>query len=628
VSGYDHAVTLNGLIPGSTYHLKISATNNSGFTTTGTDVTVTLPAFSVSFIADQGNVGVYAIEGNFDAQSTDGSINTAARQAVAKEYFKTHPDTDFLVFFSTFDYAMPGPTAKGFYLEVKNDTQGINRAILDTSAQYGSPGMLQGTIDMGNTSPLAADLTGPKRDETVLTLIHELGHRWLAAVRFKQADGSLSNDLIGKDNSHWSYLLDSKGSLMYGNGWRDNANGTFTAVSPQSGFSPLDLYLMGMLPKEQVPAMLLIDNSAIDKTKLPELGVTITGTAKTVTIADIIAAEGARVPNAATSQKRFNIGFVLLTRTGDDTIAAVQTVETVRNAFAGKFAELTQGIGGIEGVAPSLTVTIDTPASGATITGPYTTVSGSFINTSGAETGVTVNGIPATVSANRFIANNIPLQLGDNTLTIIATDANGLTTTTTRTVTAQAGNYIQITSNIESGVGPLDVSLWLNGSFTIINPAISATGPVTPQIAAGSTAGEYTAKFLVEGTYTIAASAVGPDGLTYTDTVTIIVQNQEKIDNLLRTKWNSVNTYLSSGNITKALSFFTASSKERYSAIFNQLASIMPNILTTFTEFKTIEIGDGIARYKLIVNEDGKLYAYDIEFLRDENNGLWLLNSY
>ena len=70
---------------------------------------------------------------------------------------------------------------------------------------------------------------------------------------------------------------------------------------------------MGMIPKEQVPPMLLVDNAAVDKTQLPQLGATITGTAKTVTIDDIIAAEGARVPAAATSQKKFDLGFVLLT---------------------------------------------------------------------------------------------------------------------------------------------------------------------------------------------------------------------------------------------------------------------------------------------------------------------------
>ena len=80
------------------------------------------------------------------------------------------------------------------------------------------------------------------------------------------------------------------------------------------------------------------------------------------------------------------------------------------------------------------------------------TFSGTVINTSGAETGITVNGIPATITGNHFIANHVSLAEGANSIEVKATDANGLTTTSTRSVTASPGNYIRISSNIESGV--------------------------------------------------------------------------------------------------------------------------------------------------------------------------------
>lgn len=321
---------------------------------------------------------------------------------------------------------MPQADTQGFYLTVKNDLQGINQAIADNAAAFGSTGKLQGTIDLGNISQLAAAPYGAKLEETVTTLNHELMHRFGSYVRFKNQDRTLNTSLLGRDNAHWSYLLDSKGSLMYGNGWKDNGNSTFTSTSVMSGYSQLDLYLMGMIPKEQVPPMLLIDNPAIDYTKLPHLGDTITGTARTVTIDDIIAAEGERIPNSTTSQKKFNVGFVLLSKPGENTTAAAQAIETLRKAWAGRFAELTNGVGGIANVPASLDVVIDSPANGATITGPDVTVSGTIINTTGAETGVVVNGMPATVNGSRFIVNHVPLQLGSNSLSITATDVNGL----------------------------------------------------------------------------------------------------------------------------------------------------------------------------------------------------------
>lgn len=72
--------------------------------------------------------------------------------------------------------------------------------------------MLQGTIDMGEVSVLAA-------------------------VRFKNVDGSMNSSLLGKDAAHWSYLLDSKGSLMYGNGWKANSDGTLTSQTCQPIFT-------------------------------------------------------------------------------------------------------------------------------------------------------------------------------------------------------------------------------------------------------------------------------------------------------------------------------------------------------------------------------------------------------
>ena len=124
---------------------------------------------------------------------------------------------------------------------MSNDVQGIKQPIVDNSALFGSAGTLQGTIDLGDVTALAASPYGPKLDETVATLNHELMHRFGAYVRFKNPDGSMNTALLGRDSAHWSYLLDTQGSLMYGNGWKDNKDGTFTATSARSGFSPLDL---------------------------------------------------------------------------------------------------------------------------------------------------------------------------------------------------------------------------------------------------------------------------------------------------------------------------------------------------------------------------------------------------
>jgi len=632
-NGVDHAAgIINGafsasipLADGNT-RLKVIATNKLN-QRTEKSVTVTLAPFTLHNLGDTGNVTVMEATGNYDAKKADGLINDQPRQAIAKEFFKSHADLDFLILLSTFDYALPENNAQGFYLEVKNDTQGINRPIFDNSASYGSAGRLQGTIDMGNVTALASNPYGQKLDTTLTTLSHELMHRFGAYVRFKNPDGTLNTGLLGKDDAHWSWLLDSGGSIMYGNGWKENGDGTFTSTSSQNAFSPLDLYLMGIVPKEQVPPMLLIENNTVEKTQLPQLGATVSGAAKTVTIDDIIAAEGARIPDVTASPKTFKLGYVLLTREGDDPSAALRAIETLRTSFAGRFAELTGGKGAIEDMPPSLNVYIDSPVEGATVTGPDVTVTGAVINSSGVETGVTVNGMPAMVSGSRFIVNHVPLQEGSNTITVTATGINGLTASASRTVTAKPGDYISLKSIPETGVAPLGVSMNIYGSFPVASPQMSVSGPVPVELVAGGDPTEYTANLPVEGTYTFTAQVEGPDGNTYNSMATVCVENKEKLDVLLRGKWNAVNSHLATGDTAQALNYFTSFTKKKYQAIFSEVKPVLSNILASYREFRTMYIGNEIARYKLITQEGEKEYAYDIVFEKDEN-GLWLLRSY
>jgi len=446
-------------------------------------------------------------------------------------------------------------------------------------------------------------------------------------VRYKNSDGTLNMALLGKDSAHWSYLLDTKGSIMYGNGWRDNGDGTFTSTAARSGYSPLDLYLMGIIDKTQVPPMLLIVNPAIDKTQLPQLGATISGTSSTVSIDDIIAAEGVRVPDSTTSQKKFNVGFVLLSRPGDNTTTAAQAIETLRQAWAGRFAALTQGTGGISNVPASLNININSPADGTTISGPYVTVSGAVINTSGAETGIIVNGIVATVNGSSYIANHVPLQAGSNPIKVTATDANALTNTITRNVTAQAGNYIRIVPNIDSGTAPLNISLTLDGSFTIINPTMMFSGPVPVTLTQGTSPSEFTVQLTVEGSYTISVNAIGPDGQTYSDVVTITVLSTLAMDNLFRSKWNNLTGSLAKGDSISALNLISTQARPMYQDMFTALAGQLPSIVSTQHGLNLLSITQNQGMYELVTQENGTIYSYEIIFAR-EVNGLWLLYEF
>ena len=240
-------------------------------------------ALTANTIGEFGQVVVMEVTGDYNVDLPDGSSNALARAEVAREFYRLHPDRyDFLIIVSNFDFQLPN-AAIAYYQPVQNDVQGIGAALMDNSAIYGS-GKLQGTIDLGNLAHLAVDPTNPRFADTMGTLSHELLHRWAAFVRYKKIDGLIGTDLLGTDGTHWSYLLDTGSSLEYGNNWRDNGDGTFTAGMNRRYFSPLDLYLMGFVGKDTVKPMLLIENPAIDPDRPPEQGVTINGLAPNVSI--------------------------------------------------------------------------------------------------------------------------------------------------------------------------------------------------------------------------------------------------------------------------------------------------------------------------------------------------------
>lgn len=300
-------------------------------------------AYTAEFREDRDHISVIEFSGNYDEERDTGEGNAEARAVVAREFFRTHPDNyDFLVAFSTFEFDTGDALA--FHWPVQNKVKGIGAKQFDVTRLFGSDGKLQGYVDMAALSRWVMDPMDPDFEKVLATLSHEVLHQWGPSVRFRNPDGSLSGALLGKDGAHWSYLLDSDASVEYGSDWRDNGDGTFTAVGTMTFYSPLDLYLMGLYRPDEVPPMTLIQNPGVDSTGLPEQGATVAGTARTVTIKDIIAAEGPRIPDAEHSQKHFRMAFLLLTGPGekvsDQTILGLNNV---RQAFMTRFSVLTAG---------------------------------------------------------------------------------------------------------------------------------------------------------------------------------------------------------------------------------------------------------------------------------------------
>ena len=300
---------------------------------------------------DLGALAVIEHDGSsYDMFEADGvTPNEAARARVARRFYETHGDNyDFLVVFTNFEFSTPGLLA--FFNPVRNDVPGIGLPPADRGALYGSPGRLKGYIDMAAVEryralPQSLEPGTHGFLRTLGVLSHEVGHQWLAQPRYRNSSGQLSTDLLGRAGSHWSYLLDSDASVMHGSDWTSNGNGTFTAARTWDGYSPLDLYLMGLLDPARVDPFTLLRNPAVDPTGVPNEGATISAVPETVTVGQVVAAEGPRSPSHLLSPKEFRLGFIVLTAPGTEPSAEdLEAVERVRSAFAGHFFALTRGV--------------------------------------------------------------------------------------------------------------------------------------------------------------------------------------------------------------------------------------------------------------------------------------------
>lgn len=294
-----------------------------------------------------------------------GATNLDARrwvaQSIPQEYRGRY---DFIAVFTSFPFDL-GTNVQGMYWEVKNDTQGIGIPLFDMANEFGSPN-LQGFIDAGPVSTYLTPEGAFDREKALALLNHELGHRWLARCRFLDG-GSPSTALLGVDGSHWSYLLDSDASFMYGADWQPNGDGTFTATQITQRFSDLDLYLMGFLAPADVQPFTLLVNPSISSEQYPQAGATVAATPRTLTVDHVIAAEGPRQPSWEQERRELRIGLVFLVQGGETPDPEqVNSLQQLRPAWQHSFFAQTRGAGVIDlgtgGFPPAGTATGDLQA--------------------------------------------------------------------------------------------------------------------------------------------------------------------------------------------------------------------------------------------------------------------------
>ena len=276
-------------------------------------------------------------------------------------------------------------------------------------------------------------------------------------------------------------------------------------------------------------------------------------------------------------------------------------------------------------------VEIISPVNGAAINRSKTIVYGRIYEQIG-ETGVVVNGVLAEVQGSDFAAI-VPLQIGENILTAVATASDGFQVQTSVTIsTASQQETVRLTVYPTSGIlkppaNNLDITF--EAEAYLPNPIASYSwdfnGDGAPEITGVNS--KVVAQYQNPGLYFPRVTVTDTQGNAYTESTIVNIFSLEEMDALLRSKWEGMKGAMINRDVEKAGNYFPDWTRERYTGIFSSLGDRLPQIAQDMQNIGMIYLIDGVAKYRIRRTEGEGEITYYIYFVRDEN-GLWKIQQF
>jgi len=275
----------------------------------------------------------------------------------------------------------------------------------------------------------------------------------------------------------------------------------------------------------------------------------------------------------------------------------------------------------------SLSVVINTPVDGAALAGESVTVSGTLV--APANSGLIVNDVLAAILPDgAFHAVGVRLAAGANTVVATLTTPEGETRTHSITVSSSGPRPVEITAHPTQGIAPLPVLFNAIPAEGIVIQKIEVDGDADGVIDYTITEEpwEVTLTYVGGGSSMATVRVTDIDGNIYTSVTPIVLLSEAALDQTIRAVWSGFKAALGTGDKARALQYMGLLAKERYSGPFDTLASLLPQIVASFSELQFVTLSSELGEYAInrVINGEDRIFFI---YFGQDGDGVWRLQS-